>query len=60
MQKQIIYLGYLIIDESDDESDRIKIYKDKKYISTIRSDWNHGVSAAKSKIDKVNGFKMNG
>ena len=59
MQKQIIYLGYVIIDESDDKSDRIEIYKDKQYISTIRSDWIHGVSAAKSKIDKVNSFRMN-
>lgn len=41
-----------------DESDRVDIYKDKQYISTIRSDWNHGVSAAKSKIDKVNSFRM--
>lgn len=54
MKKQIIYLGYVIIDESD----RVDIYKDKQYISTIRSDWNHGVSAAKSKIDKVNSFRM--
>ena len=52
MKKQIVYLGYIIIDESD----RIEIYKDKKCISTIQSDWIHGVGAAKSKIDKVNGL----
>lgn len=52
MKKQIIYLGYVIIDESD----RVDIYKNKQYISTIQSDWCHGISAAKSKIDKVNGL----
>ena len=52
MKKQITYLGYIIVDESD----RVDIYKDKIFISTIRSDWKYGVSAAKSKIDKVNGL----
>ena len=54
MKKQIMYLGYII----KEEDECIDIYKNKKYISSVKSDWNHGVTAAKSKIDKVNGFKM--
>ena len=54
MKKQIMYLGY-IIKEADGHID---IYKNKKYMSSIKSDWDNGVTAAKSKIDKVSGFRM--
>ena len=54
MKKQIVYLGYMIIEEDG----RIDIYKNKKYMSSIKSDWDNGITAAKSKIDKVNGFRM--
>lgn len=52
MKKQIMYLGYII----KEEDGRIDIYKNKKYMSSIKSDWNNGVTAAKSKIDKVSGL----
>ena len=55
MKKQIMYLGYII----KEEDGRIDIYKNKKYMSSIKSDWNNGVTAAKSKIDKVNGLYRN-
>ena len=55
MKKQIMYLGY-IIKEADGHID---IYKNKKYMSSIKSDWDNGVTAAKSKIDKVNGLYIN-
>lgn len=54
MKKQIMYLGYIIVEEDG----HIDIYKNKKYMSSVESDWEHGVTAAKSKIDKVNGFRM--
>ena len=54
MKKQIMYLGYII----KEEDGRIDIYKNKIYMSSIKSDWDNGVMAAKSKIDKVNGFRM--
>lgn len=54
MKKQIVYLGYII----KEGNGRIDIYKNKRYMSSIKSGWNHGVTAAKSKIDKVNGFMM--
>lgn len=54
MKKQVMYLGYII----KEEDGRIDIYKNKIYMSSVESDWNHGVMAAKSKIDKVNGFRM--
>ena len=55
MKKQITYLGYII----KEEDGRIDIYKNKKYMSSIKSDWKYGVTAAKSKIDKVNGLYRN-
>lgn len=55
MKKQIVYLGYII----KEEDGRIDIYKNKKYVSSVKSDWKYGVTAAKSKIDKVNGLYRN-
>ena len=54
MKKQIMYLGYIIVEEDG----HIDIYKNKKYMSSVKADWDHGITAAKSKIDKVNGFRM--
>lgn len=54
MKKEIMYLGYII----KEEDGRIDIYKNKIYMSSVESDWSHGVMAAKSKIDKVSGFRM--
>lgn len=54
MKKQVMYLGYII----KEEDGRIDIYKNKIYMSSIKSDWDNGITAAKSKIDKVNGFMM--
>ena len=49
MKKQVLYLGYII----KEENGNINIYKNKKYMSSVKSDWEHGIMAAKSKIDKV-------
>ena len=54
MKKQMMYLGYII----KEEDGRIDIYKNKIYISSVKSDWKHGVTAAKSKIDKVNSLVL--
>lgn len=53
-KKRVVYLGFVIAEENE----HVDIYKYGRCISSVQGKWESGVKAAKSKIDKVVGFRF--
>ena len=54
MNKEIVYMGYVL----KEENGHVDIYKNNKHMSTIKTSLENGSTAAKSMIDKVNGYNL--
>lgn len=53
-KKRVVHLGFVIVEENE----HVDIYKYGRCISSVQGKWESGVKAAKSKIDKVVGFRF--